>query len=537
MPDRWCKQWMVGSVAPMSERWQIRSDIRKLAAEAARGGPVVVAAAGGKGGVGTTLVLANLGLFFAQIGRKVLLIDLARGGGNLHSMVGHAALGGSPEPVPPDDVDACIESTPTANLAVIPARPADRRRAPGLGWKRWLGEQVRRLAPRFDTFLFDCGAWPRREAFDVFVHAAAPLVVLAPEPTAVESTLGFLREATNRFLAHQPDRGSSVREVLAATGHAPPTPAEVLERIADRDEGAARELFRRLSDFTPGLVVNQARVRVDFELGGAVESVARRVLDVPLRFLGTIEADDAIWKSVRSGRPLLVEAPSSKPAREIERIARWILLPDASPRTGPPRLREPGGNESLYDLLEAERGATEEEIRRAYRRAKELYSGQHVATRGHVPPAELRRIQARIEEAYETLVDVHLRRPYDRALQDEEGPEPPAAPPPAGDAAPRGPVPGAIRVVVDEGMEFTGALLRDVRRQRGMERDDVAAVTRIGTAYLRAIEDEDFDALPEEVFLKGYLRQVARVLGLPERHVLDTYLRRFRAGRRRTARR
>jgi cytoskeletal protein RodZ len=93
------------------------------------------------------------------------------------------------------------------------------------------------------------------------------------------------------------------------------------------------------------------------------------------------------------------------------------------------------------------------------------------------------------------------------------------------------------RPQLDEGTEYTGALLRELRRQHGMERDDVAAVTRIGTAYLRAIEEEDFDALPEEVFLKGYLRQIARVLGLPERNVADTFLRRYRAGRRRQARR
>ena len=524
----------------MHERWQIRPDIRKLAAEAQRGGPLVVVAAAGKGGVGTSLVLANLGLFFAQIGRRVLLIDLARGGGNLHAMVGHAARREGPEAEADDvEIEARIEETAIANLAIIPARPADRRRAPGLGWRTWLEETVVRLQPRFDAFLFDGGAWPRREAFDLFVHAAAPVVVCAPEPTAVESTLGFLREATNRFLAHEPDRGTFVREVLAATGRAPPTPAEVLERVADRDEEAARALFRHVQSFVPGLVMNQVRVRGDFDLGPAVESVARRILGIPLRFLAAIETDDAIWKSVRSGRPLLVEAPSSRPAREIERVARWILLPDAAPRPGAPRLREPGHDANLYEILEVDRGASEEEIRRAFRRARDLYSGQHVATRGHVSPAEQRRALMRAEEAYETLVDPSLRRPYDRTLSEAEDsePTPPAEPRGGGSRGVVVPAAPTSRPPSEGETEYTGALLREVRRRRGMERDDVAAVTRIGTAYLRAIEEEDFDALPEEVFLKGYLRQIARVLGLPERNVADTFLRRYRAGRRRQARR
>jgi flagellar biosynthesis protein FlhG len=516
----------------------MRTEIRKLAAEAGRMGPIRVAVASGKGGAGGTLVLANLGLFLAQIGRRILMVDLARGGGNLHSMLGHEPSWTGPEGGEPGSIDPFIEATPIANLSVIAARPSDRHRPPRLGWRRWLHDEVDRLADRFDGFLFDCGTWPRGLAFDLFVHVPSPMVVVAPEPTGVEGVFGFVRDATHRYLYHHPTLGEHVRRVLGASRHAPPNPAETMERIADRDEGVARELFGHLLGFSPGLVVNKVRVRSDFEVGPAVETVGRRILGMPLRFLGAIEADDAIWKSVRLARPLLVEAPSSKPAREIERIARLILLPDTSPRATLPRLAQPGVDENLYEALEVDRGASEEEIRKAYRRMKEVFSGGSIATRGFVPPAEIRRVLARCEEAYETLVDANLRRPYDRQLLEATG----ASPEPA--AASGGPIDppggkgdGGRELVVVGGTEFSGALLREIRRQRGIERDDVAAVTRIGTAYVRAIEDDDFDALPEEVFLKGYLRQIARVLGLAERDVVETYLRRYRAGRRRTARR
>lgn len=527
----------------MSTRWQIRTDLRRLAGEACSDGPLVIAAGAGKGGVGTSLVLANLGLFLAQLGKRILVVDLARGGGNVHSMVGHTGQPPAEEPGPDAQVDRFIETTPISGLDVIPGRPGDRRRPPRLGWKRWYST-VGEMRSRYDGFFFDCGAWPRREELDLFVHAGACFVVIVPEPTSVDSTMGFLQEATRRHLAHEPALGPRVRKILAADRRAPPTPAEVLDRVADADEAAAGALARHLERFRPGLVVNQARVRTDFDLGPAVESVARRVLGIPLTFLGSIEADDAIWKSVRHGRPLLVDAPTSKPAKEIERIARRVLAPESAARAAGARVREPARQENFYEALEVDPGTTEEEVRRAYRRLREVYSGTHIATQGHVGPAELRRIRARIDEAYETLTDVSLRRPYDLALKDAagqaaRGPQPPprattseAGPP--GDRAPRS---RESDPPIAEGTEFTGAFLRDVRRRRGIEREAVARLTKIGSTYLRAIEEEDYAALPEEVFLRGYLRHVARTLGLPERDVAESYLRRYRAGRRRPGRR
>ena len=270
--------------------------------------------------------------------------------------------------------------------------------------------------------------------------------------------------------------------------------------------------------------MNQVRVRADFDLGPAVESVARRALGIPVRFLGAIAADDAIWKSVRSGRPLLVEAPSSKPAREIERIARWILLPDAAQRAPVPRLREPGGDENLYEALEVDRGATEEEIRRAYRRAKDLYGGTHVATRGHVSPADLRRLLARAEEAYETLVDIHQRRPYDRSLHESEGGEPlPISPGPQ--ARRRGGAMAARSEPVEQGTEFT-ARCRDSRRQRGWSATTGRRDAH-GTAHCGRSRRRTSTRYPRRSSPRATLRQLARVLALPERDVIDAYLRRF----------
>src|SRR5215510_711411 len=51
----------------------------------------IIPIASGKGGVGKSLVAANLGIAFAQAGRSVILADLDLGASNLHLVLGHRA--------------------------------------------------------------------------------------------------------------------------------------------------------------------------------------------------------------------------------------------------------------------------------------------------------------------------------------------------------------------------------------------------------------------------------------------------------------
>ena len=49
----------------------------------------IIPIASGKGGVGKSLVSANLGVAFAQAGQRVVLADLDLGASNLHLVLGH----------------------------------------------------------------------------------------------------------------------------------------------------------------------------------------------------------------------------------------------------------------------------------------------------------------------------------------------------------------------------------------------------------------------------------------------------------------
>jgi len=72
-----------------------------------------------------------------------------------------------------------------------------------------------------------------------------------------------------------------------------------------------------------------------------------------------------------------------------------------------------------------------------------------------------------------------------------------------------------------------GNSLRDARLRQGLEFPQVELATKIRGKYLRAIEEEQFDVLPAETYVKGFLRAYAEYLGLDGQLYVDEYDSRF----------
>lgn len=84
-------------------------------------------------------------------------------------------------------------------------------------------------------------------------------------------------------------------------------------------------------------------------------------------------------------------------------------------------------------------------------------------------------------------------------------------------------------------METPGQCLKRGREDRGLSVEDVSRATKIGVAYLKAIEEDRYEVLPAEVFAVGFLRQYATSVGLdPDDVVLRYRVARKRAEENRT---
>lgn len=76
--------------------------------------------------------------------------------------------------------------------------------------------------------------------------------------------------------------------------------------------------------------------------------------------------------------------------------------------------------------------------------------------------------------------------------------------------------------------EFTGEFIKKVRQYKNIELATLSNETRISKTYLAAIEAEDYDALPAHVFVRGFVVQVAKVIGLDSEKVANSYMARLK---------
>lgn len=80
-----------------------------------------------------------------------------------------------------------------------------------------------------------------------------------------------------------------------------------------------------------------------------------------------------------------------------------------------------------------------------------------------------------------------------------------------------------IQKASGSGAGAIGAMLRTARNERNLPIEQVAKELRLDARIITAIENDDQAALPEPIFVQGYLRGYARLLGLPADEVAHRY--------------
>ena len=76
-------------------------------------------------------------------------------------------------------------------------------------------------------------------------------------------------------------------------------------------------------------------------------------------------------------------------------------------------------------------------------------------------------------------------------------------------------------------MPEIGDQLRETRMRNRIDITDVEATTKIRAKYLRALENEEWDLLPGQTFVKTFLRTYAEYLGLDARNLVEEYRARY----------
>lgn len=290
------------------------------------------AVGGGKGGIGKTFISANLATVAARTGRRVILIDADLGGANLHTCLG--IRGGARVNLSDYfedrivDLDKAALDTPIPGLRLILGTLGHAGKAETtLQQRARLIEAVRELPA--DLVIFDLAAGCDRSTVDFFIEADDGFLVTTPEPTAIENAYAFLRAAFFRSISHALQT-SPVRDVVRVAmdqrnDRGIRTPVDLLREIdrLDRAEGAR---FREvLAAFHPKLIVNQVRSSEEVKMGFSVRSVCRKYFGLDVDYVGYINYDDSVWRSIKERRPVVIAYPQSDGALYVRQIVKKML--------------------------------------------------------------------------------------------------------------------------------------------------------------------------------------------------------------------
>lgn len=291
----------------------------------------IIPVASGKGGVGKSLLSANLAIALGQQGKKVVLVDLDLGASNLHLVIGQkpgAASLGSWFTEKSDFKDI-IQQTDYQNVSFI----AGDSQIPDLTSLKHV-QKVRliRNLKNIDTdyIILDLGAGTHQFILDMFLLSPQGIVVSAPAVTATLNGYLFLKNATFRLLYTTFKRGTPGRAYLdnlkkdSATMQKLYIP-NLIQFLANCDPSNTQIFISRMQQFRPRLVMNMIEDPKDADRAQRIKSSCNQYLGLEIEYLGLMYRDMLQDKALASQLPVVVYKPQSVLGQAIYRIADKII--------------------------------------------------------------------------------------------------------------------------------------------------------------------------------------------------------------------
>ena len=202
--------------------------------------------------------------------------------------------------------------------------------------------------------------------------------------------------------------------------------------------------------------------------------------------------------------------------------------------------------QTYYEILDIPVQATPFEIRQAYKSALTIYNEDSLATYSFFSEHEREEVLKRIEEAFLILTDEGKRAVYDLQLihdgkiasTDIEKKEKKKAVPlfqtknvveknalfqRIQDRIREVDVKSIAEEILSRDL-ISGSDLRHLRESVGIAIEEIYEVTRITASTLKAIEQDEYDKLPTDIYLKNFLKSYAEMLQVDSEKIIAGYM-------------
>jgi len=291
------------------------------------------AVGGGKGGTGKSFIAANLAIHLSRFEKDVVLIDADLGGPNLHTFLGmnHSNLDlGHFFSNRIKKLEDTVVFTPFDGLRLIKGTDKTPFTA-NLNYYKKL--KFIRHVKAFDgqRVIIDIGTGTSYNEIDFFILSNPGILVLNPEPTAIENTYYFLRACIIRILKSYIEyyrMQDLMRKIAENADDSSRSIYGFLNAIISHDKSYAQLLYRALENFRPCLIINKAMEDRDFLLGESMVDVIQKYLVVRVNYLGAIPYDNNVPRSLKKLEAFIISYPESEAATSIKDIAENLIRAD-----------------------------------------------------------------------------------------------------------------------------------------------------------------------------------------------------------------
>lgn len=291
----------------------------------------IIPIAGGKGGVGKSVLSVNLALSLAVSDKKTIIIDLDMGGANIHTVLGMKNTNPGIASFLQDknrSFKSLILDTPFKNLQFIPGDTLSYGMADITEkQKKDIIYEIQDLDA--DYIIMDLGAGSSFNTIDFFLISNSGLIITTPQAGAVMNAYTFLKNLTIRFLQKafasnkkmEAYLKKNIKRMLPGTNL---TLAHLLHEIGMEEPETKEKALAYLEVLQPKVILNMMEEEDDFQMAENLSGLVKKDLLIDMECLGAILFDRNIDDSLHSRHPFLLEYQDSLTAQQIYRIGQKI---------------------------------------------------------------------------------------------------------------------------------------------------------------------------------------------------------------------
>lgn len=293
----------------------------------------VVAVAGGKGGVGKSLIASNLAVMLGRLGYRTTIVDGDLGAPNLHTLFGVSRPGGGLGAYLDHEVedlaDAAID-VGAPNLRLIPGTARPGAANLNAGQKLRLLRAIARLDG--DIVIVDVGAGTAHNTIDLVAAADLRLLVMTPQLTSLQNGYTFLKACVQRVLRRVPEDAAARRtldELLTGDGDSRPV-QRTISILRDDDPPLASALTSVLERFGVMIVGNMFTSERDHAVLGKMSNMIADYLMVNAPIVAALPLTEAVRRSVDQRRPIAFADRPADAIAQLRALARAVLDADVA---------------------------------------------------------------------------------------------------------------------------------------------------------------------------------------------------------------